>query len=106
MSYHREIHMSTLQDLFGPIDIYLFDQLLRGRIAPGMRIFDAGCGGGRNLVYLAREGYELSGVDADPRAVEATRRVVPRGYFRVKTVEAHTFPVGYADVAISSAVLH
>ena len=34
----------TLQEQFGQIDIYLFDQLLRGRIAPGMRIFDAGCG--------------------------------------------------------------
>ncbi len=42
----------TLQDQFGSIDIYVFDQLLRGRIAPGMRVFDAGCGGGRNLVYL------------------------------------------------------
>ena len=37
---------------FGNIDIYVFDQLLRGRIATGVRVFDAGCGGGRNLVYL------------------------------------------------------
>ena len=44
--------MLALQEQFGPIDIYLFDQLLRGRIVPGMRIFDAGCGSGRNLVYL------------------------------------------------------
>ena len=48
--------MPTLADQFGGIDIYLFDQLLRGRIAPGMRIFDAGCGGGRNLIYFFREG--------------------------------------------------
>ena len=45
---------------FGNIDIYLFDQLLRGNIAPGMRVLDAGCGGGRNLVYLLREGYEVA----------------------------------------------
>ena len=44
----------NLQDEFGSIDIYVFDQLLRGRITPGMRVFDAGCGGGRNLVYLLR----------------------------------------------------
>ncbi len=37
----------TLSEEFGAIDIYLFDQLLRGRIRPGMRIFDAGCGYGR-----------------------------------------------------------
>ena len=42
--------MPTLQDQFGQIDIYVFDQLLRGRIVPGMRVLDAGCGDGRNLV--------------------------------------------------------
>ena len=67
--------MPDLCEQFGSIDIYLFDQILRGRIAPGMRIFDAGCGSGRNLVYLLREGYEVFGVDEDPRAVEATRRL-------------------------------
>ena len=28
----------TLQEQFGQIDIYLFDQLLKGRISPGMRM--------------------------------------------------------------------
>ena len=91
-----------LQEQFGNIDIYLFDQILRGRIAPGMRIFDAGCGGGRNLVYLAREGYEIYAVDADPRA----RPPVPPDHFRAEPVEQHSFPDAFADVAISSAVLH
>ena len=61
--------MPNLSDQFGPIDIYLFDQLLRGRIKPGMCVLDAGCGGGRNLVYLLREGYSVFGADIDPRAV-------------------------------------
>ena len=46
----------AIQEQFGQIDIYLFDQLLKGRISPGMRILDAGCGSGRNLVYFLREG--------------------------------------------------
>jgi len=50
----------TLQEQFGQIDIYLFDQILRGNISPGMRVLDAGCGGGRNIQYLLREGYEPS----------------------------------------------
>ena len=62
--------MTDLQQQFGQIDIYLFDQLLRGRIAPGMRILDAGCGHGRNLVYLLREGYQVFGVDTDPRRLK------------------------------------
>lgn len=96
------IGVMRLQEQFGNIDIYLFDQILRGRIAPGMRIFDAGCGGGRNLVYLLREGYEVYGVDIDPRAAG----VLPPGNFRQEAVESHTFPDAFADVAISSAVLH
>ena len=105
--------MSTLPSLFGQIDIYLFDQLLRGRIVPGLRIFDAGCGSGRNLVYLLREGYEVFGADPDPDAIAAIRALsaslapaLPAGNFHVEAVEATSFPDAFADVVISSAVLH
>jgi len=102
-----------LHQQFGDIDIYLFDQLLKGRIAPGMRVLDAGCGGGRNVVYLLREGYDVFGTDADPNAVDATRRLaaalapgMPAEHFRVEPVEGMSFPDGFADVVLSSAVLH
>jgi tellurite methyltransferase len=99
----------SLQAQFGPIDIYLFDQILRGRIAPGMRILDAGCGSGRNLVYLIRAGYQVFGVDLDPRAIEATRRLTPElpaDNFRAEPMEAMSFPDRFADAVLSSAVLH
>jgi tellurite methyltransferase len=92
----------NIREHFGPIDIYLFDQILRGRIAPGMRILDAGCGGGRNLVYFLREGYEVYAADSDPRAIAS----LPRGNFRVEAIEAMSFPDSFADVVILSAVLH
>jgi SAM-dependent methyltransferase len=105
--------MPDLQQQFGQIDIYLFDQLLRGRIAPGMRIFDAGCGYGRNLVYLLREGYEVFGVDEDPQAIDAVRRLsaslapaLPADNFRVEAVEEMSCADAIADLVISSAVLH
>jgi tellurite methyltransferase len=105
--------MSPLQEQFGQIDIYLFDQLLRGRIVTGMRILDAGCGSGRNLIYFLRAGYEVSGADIDPRAVAATRRLADQiapglaaNSFRVEPVEAMSFPDNRADVVLSSAVLH
>ena len=105
--------MSPLLSMFGQIDIYLFDQLLRGRIAHGMRIFDAGCGSGRNLVYLLREGYEVFGVDPDAEAIAATRALgaslaplLPASNFQLDTIEASSFPDAFADVVISSAVLH
>src|SRR5277367_18380 len=101
--------MTDLSDQFGNIDIYLFDQLLRKRITPGMRILDAGCGFGRNLVYLLREGFEVFGVDSDPRALNETCRLAASlrvDNFRLETVESMSFPDAFADVVISSAVLH
>jgi tellurite methyltransferase len=103
----------SLQEQFGQIDIYLFDQLLRGRIAPGRRVLEAGCGSGRNLVYLLRNGYEVFGADVDRQAVEDTRRLaaslapaLPADNFRVEPVEVMSFPDDFADVVLSSAVLH
>lgn len=105
--------MLDLDALFGQIDIYLFDQILRGRIAPGMRIFDAGCGGGRNLVFLLQQGYDVCAVDPDPAAIRSVRALaarlaprLPESNFRAEPIEASSFPDHAADVVLSSAVLH
>jgi SAM-dependent methyltransferase len=99
--------VASLQEQFGPIDIYLFDQILRGRIEPGMTVFDAGCGYGRNLVYLLASGYTVFGVDPDRQAIAATRELGGEpGNFRQEHVEQSSFPDAFADVVISSAVLH
>ena len=105
--------MSDLARQFGQIDIYLFDQLLKGRIRPGMRVLDAACGGGRNLVHFLQSGFEVFGTDAAAHAIEAVRQLAarlapdaPAENFRVEPVERMTFPDGFADVVISSAALH
>ena len=104
---------TDLESQFGQIDIYLFDQLLRGRIRPGMRVFDAGCGQGRNLVYLLRGGWDVSGSDADAASITRVQHLaatlapaLPATNFRVEPVERSTFPDACADVVLSSAVLH
>jgi SAM-dependent methyltransferase len=107
--------MSTpaLQDQFGQIDIYLFDQLLKCRILPGMRILDAGCGSGRNLVYFLREGYEVYASDSDAQSIQSVRSLarrlapaLPDSNFRVETVEGMSFDDACAEVVVSSAVFH
>src|SRR6476646_10012039 len=105
--------MTDLKNQLGEIDIYFFDQLLRGRIAPGMRILDAGCGFGRNLIYLLRQGYEVFAVDRDTQSVDHVRQLaatlapnLPAANFRAEAVESMSFPDALADVVISSAVLH
>jgi tellurite methyltransferase len=106
-------HLPNLQEWFGGIDIYLFDQLLKGRFTPGMRILDAGCGSGRNLVYFLRTGYQVFGVDESIGAIGQTRRLagqlaphLPVDNFREEPVDRLSFPDASFDVVISSAVLH
>jgi tellurite methyltransferase len=103
----------NLQEWFGQIDIYLFDQLLKGRFNPRMRVLDAGCGGGRNLIYFMRDGYDVCGVDQSREAINHVRSLgsalaprLPPDNFRVEPVEKMTFPDASFDVVISSAVLH
>lgn len=103
----------NLQEWFGGIDIYIFDQLLKGRFVPGMRVLDAGCGSGRNVVYFLRSGYEVFGVDESPEAIVKVRKLaaalaphLPAENFRVGPVERLSADFGDFDVVLSSAVLH
>src|SRR5882672_8096577 len=103
----------NLSEWFGAIDIYLFDQLLKGRLVPGMRVLDAGCGSGRNLVYLLRSGFEVFGVDESSAAIAQTRRLaaelnpnLPETNFRQEPVERMSFADEGFDSVLSSAVLH
>ncbi len=103
----------SVQEQFGQIDIYVFDQILRGNIAPGMRVLDAGCGYGRNLVHLLREGCEVFALDQDPDGVDHVRQLsesletgLPAENFQVGPIEHMPFADGFADVVICSSVLH
>ena len=103
----------NVQEEFGQIDIYVFDQILRGNIAKGMRILDAGCGYGRNMVHLLRQGCEIFAMDANPEAVEYVRNLaasvetsIPAENFQVGVIERMSFPNVFADVVLCNSVLH
>ena len=101
-----------VREQFGQIDIYVFDQILRGNIVSGMRVLDAGCGYGRNLAHLFREGCEVFAVDASAEAMGHVRALaaelapdLPPGNFRVGLIEKMEFPDAFADVVICNSVL-
>lgn len=103
----------TIQEQFGQIDIYVFDQILRGNIESGMRILDAGCGYGRNLVHMLREKCEVFALDADPEAVNHVRLLseslhtgLPDANFQVGAIDRMPFPNDFADIVLCNSVLH
>lgn len=103
----------TLKEQFGDIDIYLFDQILKDRFAPTSKILDAGCGGGRNIVWFLRNDFEVFGIDQNENAVEYCRQLakefapnLPSENFQIAPVEKIPFANESFDLVISSAVLH
>ena len=105
--------MINPRELFGEIDIYLFDQILKNRFNNEMSILDAGCGGGRNLVYFLRDGCEVFGVDQNPSAIEQIRFIaqelapnLPPENFQISNVEKMPFQTERFDAVVSNAVLH
>ena len=103
----------NVQEEFGQIDIYVFDQILRGNIGAGMRVLDAGCGYGRNLVHLLRQGCEVFALDEDRQGVEHVRQLaaslecgLPAENFQVGLIERMPFADGFADVVMCNSVLH
>ena len=104
---------AELRSLLGQADIYLIDQLLRGRFDGRRRVLDAGCGDGRNLVYLLQRGFECFGIDRDPRAVEHVRALaaelsagIPAGRFVAGELDRLPWDDGSMDAVVCSAVLH
>jgi ubiquinone/menaquinone biosynthesis C-methylase UbiE len=105
--------ITSLKAQFGDIDIYLFDQLLKGRIQKGMKLLDAGCGTGRNIYYLLQTGVKVYGADASEDAIIKVRTLakelaptLPERNFIVADLEKLTFEGDMFDVVICSAVLH
>ncbi|WP_316824146.1 class I SAM-dependent methyltransferase [Pedobacter miscanthi] len=103
----------NLREQFGNIDIYLFDQLLKGTYDDCRTILDAGCGQGRNVEYFLRSGYEVYGVDSSAgNIVKIKQLAAPYAdntsseNFRVELVEKLSFEDEKFDLVISSAVLH
>ncbi len=101
-------------DAFVGVDVYLIDQLLKGRVAPGARVLDAGCGSGRNLTwFLAQGGYAITAVDPNPEAIYALAErcsslgvSIPAADIHATSIEDAPLAESSFDLVICNAVLH
>jgi tellurite methyltransferase len=105
--------MMNINEFFGEIDIYLFDQILKNRFTPEMKILDAGCGSGRNLVYFLRENFQVFGVDSNADAIDYVRYLakslapdISAENFQISAIEKMPFADATFDWVLSNAVLH
>lgn len=105
--------MINIRETFGDIDIYLFDQIQKGRFSSEMKIFDAGCGSGRNIMWMMRSGFDVFAIDKDERAVDTVKNIA-KSYapglsldnFQVGTLDAIPFFDSMFDWVICNAVMH
>jgi len=101
-----------LNDLFGNIDLYLLDQILKNRFSKNGRILDAGCGEGRNVHYFLKQNLPVYGVDINKDSIRMCRMVV-KGLnseyvenFIESNLEKLPFPDGFFNSVICCSVLH
>ncbi|MEO9967893.1 MAG: methyltransferase domain-containing protein [Reichenbachiella sp.] len=102
-----------LNKKLGNIDLYLLDQILKNRISKDIKILDAGCGEGRNLIYFLNNGYDVSGIDQNPDAIRMLHFIIGSGYSdypKASFTEGEISQLPYPDHSfgyiICSAVLH
>jgi len=74
------------------------------------RVLDLGCGAGRNLVYLARNGFEMYGLDIAPEGLKIIRESLDKeglnSELRMGDVYGRLpYPDGFFDAVISVQVL-
>ncbi len=105
--------IKNLQDYFGNIDIYLFDQILKKRFDSCSSILDAGCGGGRNIIYFMRNKFDVYGIDSSPHAINQVKQIaadinpeLPQDNFLVAEVGNIPHPNEKFDCVIGNAILH
>ncbi|MFX1446468.1 MAG: class I SAM-dependent methyltransferase [Promethearchaeota archaeon] len=75
------------------------------------KILDLGCGTGRHLVFFARKGFELYGIDGSPKALEIASKWLKEEGLNAelknhRMEQRFPFADGFFDAIISIQVIH
>ena len=101
---HTPNELESIQGM----DIYLIDQILKGRYEEGQSILDAGAGGGRNLNWFFRKDFDIHACDLKAEREQLLRERFPSSKFQWQTSDLDSLPYeddGF-DHVICNAVLH
>jgi ubiquinone biosynthesis O-methyltransferase len=95
----------------GRVTDHIEEDVILALVAPvfGKHVLDVGCGDGVLSARLAQEGAQVTGLDSDPRTLEAARRRTSsakiRPTFVCGSAETLPFPDGSFDIAVAITVL-
>ncbi len=97
-----------INKILGNTDIYLIDQIVKGRYFSSEIILDAGCGSGRNLHWFYHNNFEIFGVDQNKTQIEKLKSLYPNQAtnFSVANVDTLPFETDFFNHIICNAVLH
>src|SRR5436190_13776977 len=91
-------------------DIYLIDQILKGRYKGGGELLDAGCGGGRNISwFVLQPNFDIYAIDTDENAINHLSQIYPslkRDQLHCAPIQSLPFPDAIFHHIICSAALH
>jgi len=99
MSFDVRAHFDAVYEketALAPVVSYL-SQELAIILKPGARILDLGCGDGRDAVYLAFRGFDVTAVDISEKGIEKTRERARKYGVKVNAVIGDTRDVGLID---------
>jgi SAM-dependent methyltransferase len=84
-----------------------FLEFMKGRDFKIKKALDVGCGNGKYLVYLTKLGFEISGIDSSPTAVEMAKEALGEdsGILCVDMYK-YDYPKEMHDLVISIAAIH
>ena len=101
-------NQTNITEALEHVDIYLIDQILKGRYSPKALILDAGCGSGRNLKWFYNNSYSFYAVDQDAErlAIAKTQYPLKKEKFSISPIENLPFESEKFHHIICSAVLH
>ena len=97
-----------VKEIFGNIDIYLFDQILKERYVTKDIILDAGCGKGRNIHWFYHNKFNVYGLDKDLKSIGFIKTIYPdlKDNFMISELDTIPFKDNFFNHIISNAVLH
>jgi SAM-dependent methyltransferase len=98
-----------LFNLIGQTDIYLLDQIMKGRYQSDEKILDAGCGSGRNMKWFLQNDFDVYGIDTSEAAIMNLKKLNANfayDHLLIAALEKIPFDNNFFDHIICSAVLH